>query len=146
MTRYSGEVDRASASTAGGVHQSLHQQQHQHQQQQQHHSHSHNDQDPSADTASERHAPTVSTTLTSNVIEKCDSPDDTSSIEGSVRSPVEPETSSSSNSTNDQDVLKKLDEYEFVVGVSEDRNRRCRRTMEVCSNCKGEGGAIRLDS
>ncbi|KAI8352220.1 phosphatase 2C-like domain-containing protein [Mortierella sp. GBAus27b] len=29
-----------------------------------------------------------------------------------------------------QDIQKKLDEYEFVVGVSEDRNRRCRRTME----------------
>ncbi|KAF9988723.1 hypothetical protein BGZ65_001268, partial [Modicella reniformis] len=78
-------------------------------------------------------APTVST-ITGGVIENCDSPDDTSSIAGSVRSPVESEAPSSSNSTTDttdlQRVLKEIDENEFVVGVSEDRNRRCRRTME----------------
>ncbi|KAK3811151.1 MAG: phosphatase 2C-like domain-containing protein [Benniella sp.] len=113
MTRHSGEVE-ASAPPAGQQPHQLHQ-------------------GSSEDTAASdsRHVPSLSTTLASNVIEKCHSPDDTSSIEGSVRSPVEPETSPTSNNASDlQDVQKELDEYEFVVGVSEDRNRRCRRTME----------------
>ncbi|KAG0338690.1 Protein phosphatase 2C 1 [Podila horticola] len=57
----------------------------------------------------------------------CDSPDDTSSIEGSTQSAVDTPVDQGEDL---QCVLKDLDEYEFVVGVAEDRNKRCRRTME----------------
>ncbi|KAG0286700.1 Protein phosphatase 2C 1 [Linnemannia gamsii] len=77
----------------------------------------------------ERHDASLATSITSSVIEKCDSPDDTSSIEGSTtHSLIEAESSVSAD--NLQCVLKDMDEYEFVVGVAEDRNKRCRRTME----------------
>ncbi|KAF9942924.1 Protein phosphatase 2C 1 [Mortierella alpina] len=77
---------------------------------------------------SERHDPNLATAISSSVIEKCDSPDDTSSIEGSTQSLAE--SAAAPTAIDLQCVLKDLDEYEFAVGVSEDRNRRCRRTME----------------
>ena len=76
----------------------------------------------------ERHDASLATSISSSVIEKCDSPDDTSSIEGSTQSLIEAETVSADDY---QCVLKDIEEYEFAVGVSEDRNKRCRRTMEV---------------
>lgn len=80
----------------------------------------------------ERHDASLATSITSSVIEKCDSPDDTSSIEGSTtHSVIEAESSSATADDDLQCVLKDMDEYEFVVGVAEDRNKRCRRTMEV---------------
>ncbi|KAF8938425.1 Protein phosphatase 2C 1 [Haplosporangium gracile] len=79
----------------------------------------------------ERHDASLATSITSSVIEKCDSPDDTSSIEGSTsHSLIEAESSSATADDDLQCVLKDMDEYEFVVGVAEDRNKRCRRTME----------------
>ncbi|KAG0360167.1 Protein phosphatase 2C 1 [Mortierella sp. AD032] len=75
----------------------------------------------------ERHDASLATSISSSVIEKCDSPDDTSSIEGSTQSLIEGESVSADDL---QCVLKDIDEYEFVVGVAEDRNKRCRRTME----------------
>ncbi|KAG0083189.1 Protein phosphatase 2C 1 [Podila epicladia] len=69
----------------------------------------------------------LATAIFSSVIEKCDSPDDTSSIEGSTQSAVDTPIDQSEDL---QCVLKDLDEYEFAVGVAEDRNKRCRRTME----------------
>ncbi|KAF9335605.1 Protein phosphatase 2C 1 [Podila minutissima] len=69
----------------------------------------------------------LATAIFSSVIEKCDSPDDTSSIEGSTQSAVDTPVDQGENL---QCVLKDLDEYEFAVGVAEDRNKRCRRTME----------------
>lgn len=78
----------------------------------------------------ERHDASLATSITSSVIEKCDSPDDTSSIEGSTtHSLIEAESSATADDL--QCVFKDMDEYEFVVGVAEDRNKRCRRTMEV---------------
>lgn len=80
----------------------------------------------------ERHDASLATSITSSVIEKCDSPDDTSSIEGSTtHSLIEAESSSATADDDLQCVLKDMEEYEFVVGVAEDRNKRCRRTMEV---------------
>ncbi|KAF9909527.1 Protein phosphatase 2C 1, partial [Lobosporangium transversale] len=80
---------------------------------------------------SEKHDPMLATAISSTVIENCDSPDDTSSIEGSTMGLADSETPPTSNNASDlQCVLKDLEEYEFVVGVAEDRNRRCRRTME----------------
>ncbi|KAF9281672.1 Protein phosphatase 2C 1 [Linnemannia elongata] len=79
----------------------------------------------------ERHDASLATSITSSVIEKCDSPDDTSSIEGSTtHSLIEAESSSATADDDLQCVLKDMEEYEFVVGVAEDRNKRCRRTME----------------
>ncbi|KAF9910001.1 Protein phosphatase 2C 1 [Linnemannia zychae] len=75
----------------------------------------------------ERHDASLATSISSSVIEKCDSPDDTSSIEGSTQSLIEAEPVSADDL---QCVLKDMEEYEFVVGVAEDRNKRCRRTME----------------
>ncbi|KAF9305201.1 Protein phosphatase 2C 1 [Mortierella antarctica] len=69
----------------------------------------------------------LATAIFSSVIEKCDSPDDTSSIEGSTQSVVD---TPADQGEDLQCVLKDLDEYEFAVGVAEDRNKRCRRTME----------------
>ncbi|KAF9353132.1 Protein phosphatase 2C 1 [Mortierella sp. AD094] len=142
MTHRSSDTDRISSSlTAENArpnqhdeHQDQHQNQHHHQHHHhQHHHHQHNQgtstthrQRPGS--TSERSNPSLAI---SNNIEKCDSPGDTSSVEGSI--PVaESETSSTGNSpSNDlQCVLKELEEFEFAVGVSEDRNRRCRRTME----------------
>ncbi|KAI9231688.1 MAG: phosphatase 2C-like domain-containing protein [Podila humilis] len=68
----------------------------------------------------------LATAISSSIIEKCDSPDDTSSIEGSTQSAV----GTPVDGEDLQCVLKDLDEYEFAVGVAEDRNKRCRRTME----------------
>jgi hypothetical protein len=79
----------------------------------------------------ERHDASLATSITSSVIEKCDSPDDTSSIEGSTSHSLIEAESSSASADDLQCVLKDMDEYEFVVGVAEDRNKRCRRTMEV---------------
>lgn len=69
----------------------------------------------------------LATAISSSIIENCDSPDDTSSIEGSTQSAVDTPV----DGEDLQCVLKDLDEYEFAVGVAEDRNKRCRRTMEV---------------
>ncbi|KAG0013864.1 Protein phosphatase 2C 1 [Podila clonocystis] len=69
----------------------------------------------------------LATAISSSIIEKCDSPDDTSSIEGSTQSAVDTPVDQGEDL---QCVLKDLDEYEFAVGVAEDRNKRCRRTME----------------
>ncbi|KAG0203559.1 Protein phosphatase 2C 1 [Mortierella sp. GBA30] len=143
MTRRSSEATRASVAS----------QQQQHQQQQQvdghaehphhhphpHHPHPHrpNQGTSSSSTstpgrqrpisASEKHDPNLATAISSSVIEKCDSPDDTSSIEGSTQSLADSVTPTAIDL---QCVLKDMEEYEFVVGVSEDRNKRCRRTME----------------
>ncbi|KAG0317797.1 Protein phosphatase 2C 1 [Dissophora globulifera] len=103
-----------------------------------HHHHSHHNQPSSLAQARQRpgstsdaHDPALVTALSNAVIEKCDSPDDTSSIEGSTQSLAESEVPAGSSHANDlQCVLQDLDEYEFVVGVAEDRNKRCRRTME----------------
>ncbi|KAG0331933.1 Protein phosphatase 2C 1, partial [Podila humilis] len=71
----------------------------------------------------------LATAISSSTIEKCDSPDDTSSIEGSTQSAVG--TPAAEQPGEDlQCALKDIEEYEFAVGVAEDRNKRCRRTME----------------
>ncbi|KAF9178950.1 Protein phosphatase 2C 1 [Haplosporangium sp. Z 767] len=134
MTRRSIEKNRASSSSTGETsagtqeqpqpHLNHHSNAHHHHS----HNHSHNhvhyhNQRPSL----EKHDPSLATCISSTVIEKCDSPDDTSSIEGSTQSLADSEPPTSNIL---QCVLKDMDEYEFSVGVSEDRNRRCRRTME----------------
>ncbi|KAF9421518.1 Protein phosphatase 2C 1, partial [Podila epigama] len=70
----------------------------------------------------------LATAISSSSIEKCDSPDDTSSFEGSTQSAA---NTPAADQTDDLHcVLKDMEEYEFAVGVAEDRNKRCRRTME----------------
>ncbi|KAF9945988.1 Protein phosphatase 2C 1 [Mortierella alpina] len=155
MTRRSSEALRAHLAASAPQQQQdpaaeshgAHQHQHHHPHPHHHHSHSHSQHNqpsasassssPSVSTApsrqrptstSERHDPTLATAISSSVIEKCDSPDDTSSIEGSTQSLAE--SAAAPTAIDLQCVLKDLDEYEFAVGVSEDRNRRCRRTME----------------
>ncbi|KAI1319365.1 Protein phosphatase 2C 1 [Mortierella claussenii] len=160
MTRRSIEVDRTTAPVAARVAdaaetageratlhnahhqtQSQSQSQHHHHHHNHHHSHSHRHTQESLSSAahtrqrpgstSEKHDPTLATAISSAVIEKCDSPDDTSSIEGSTLSLADSEMPTAGTHSSDlQCVLKDLDEFEFVVGVAEDRNKRCRRTME----------------
>ncbi|KAF9271068.1 hypothetical protein BGZ68_004302, partial [Mortierella alpina] len=156
MTRRSSEALRAHSTASAPQQQDgtadahvtqQHQQHHPHQHHHHHHHHQHSQHNqssssassssPSASTASsrprptstsERHDPNLATAISSSGIEKCDSPDDTSSIEGSTQSLAE--SAAAPTAIDLQCVLKDLDEYEFAVGVSEDRNRRCRRTME----------------
>ncbi|KAF9173921.1 Protein phosphatase 2C 1 [Mortierella sp. AD010] len=133
MAHSSSDADKIPSSlTTENAHpsQNEHQEQHEHHHQHHHHQHNHGTstthrQRP--DSTSEANNPSLAI---SNSIEKGNSPGDTISVERSI--PVtESEATPANIPTDDlQCVLKDLDEFEFAVGVSEDRNRRCRRTME----------------
>ncbi|KAG0239661.1 Protein phosphatase 2C 1 [Actinomortierella wolfii] len=82
-------------------------------------------------TAAQTESPLLATSTSSTSIGKCDSPDAMSSIEGSGWDTSDHETSLPPPPQIDREsILRELDENEFLVGVSEDRNKRCRRTME----------------
>ncbi|KAG0268987.1 cholesterol esterase [Actinomortierella ambigua] len=84
-----------------------------------------------ATTATQTESPLLATSTSSTSIGKCDSPDNMSSIEGSSWDTNDHDTSQPPPPQIDKEsILRELEDNEFLVGVVEDRNKRCRRTME----------------